>query len=702
MLFRLVSNNCLASCRFFIIFIGILVLFVKGGQSEMAKISEKDAVIFYVAPNGKDTWTGRLSEPNSSKNDGPFATIQKARDAIRELKQQQDGKLKQSIIVYIRGGKYFLDEPIIFTSKDSGTSECSITYKNYQDEEVTISGGRKISEWSKTKVNDKPIWVTEVNELDSNQLSFRQIWVNSERAKRARYPNKGYLKVGEVPDTTSESPWNKGQNRFRFQDGDLKEWKTLADAEVVLMSRWIESHLPIVSIDENERIVNFDRKSVFIIAPGDQYYVENALEFVDEPGEWYLDHNNKKIYYLPMPDEDINQSEVIIPVLKQLIRFEGNLEKEKLVEYISFQGINFSHTEWSLPKEQSGYPQAAVGVPGAVYGEGVCNCIFENCNFSNLGTYAIELSRGCKQNKIRGCEISDLGAGGIKIGETAIRDNDIEQTHNNEIVDCYIHDGGVIFHSAIGIWIGQSYNNLIAHNHIHDFYYTGISIGWTWGYGKALARGNIVEYNHIHNIGIKSDGDGPILSDMGGIYTLGTQTGTIIRFNIFHDIAGYRYGGWGIYFDEGSTQIVAENNLVYRTTHGGFHQHYGKENIVRNNIFAFGRDAQIQMTRPEPHTRFTIERNIIYWDNENLFAGNLGEFHFVFENNLYWRQDNQEIKFGNLNWDEWRAKGMDKNSLIADPLFLAPEEDNFSLKPDSPAKKIGFIDIDLSECGIRE
>jgi len=180
---------------------------------------------------------------------------------------------------------------------------------------------------------------------------------------------------------------------------------------------------------------------------------------------------------------------------------------------------------------------------------------------------------------------------------------------------------------------------------------------------------------------------------MGGIYTLGVQPGTIIRSNVFHDIAGYRYGGWGIYFDEGSTDILAENNLVYRTTHGGFHQHYGRENVVRNNIFALGRDAQIQRTRPEPHQSFTFERNIIYGREGNLLAGNFSDFHFAFDHNLYWREGGGDIRFANLSRDEWREQGMDQHSLIADPKFVAPEKGDFRLQPDSPALKLGFVPI---------
>ena len=196
-------------------------------------------------------------------------------------------------------------------------------------------------------------------------------------------------------------------------------------------------------------------------------------------------------------------------------------------------------------------------------------------------------------------------------------------TQHNRLIDNHIHDGGRIFHSAIGVWIGQSPFNRLIHNHIHDFQYTGISIGWTWGYGPALAYGNIVELNHVHHIGVLSNGESPMLSDLGGIYTLGYQRGTEIRRNVFHDIAGRVYGGWGIYFDEGTTNIRAEENLVYRTKHGGFHQHYGRENIFRNNILAFGHEYQVRRTRFEPHTSFAFENNIILWNGGTLFFGSM-------------------------------------------------------------------------------
>jgi hypothetical protein len=338
-----------------------------------------------------------------------------------------------------------------------------------------------------------------------------------------------------------------------------------------------------------------------------------------------------------------------------------------------------------------------------VWGQAMRGCSFGDCAFKNLGNYGLEIGRGCESNAIANCEFSDLGAGGIKIGETAIREKPAEQTQGNLIENCHIHDGGKMFASAIGIWIGQSPNNEIAHNHIHDFYYTGISIGWTWGYGPALASNNVVRFNHVHHIGVKSDGDGPILSDMGGIYTLGKQPGTKVLNNLWHDIAGLRYGGWGIYFDEGSSGIVAKSNVVYRTTHGGFHQHYGETNVVRNNIFAFARDHQIQRTRPEPHSSFTFETNIVYFDSGTLLTGDLSDDHVQMDWNIYFDARSgtapETLPVGPCTWEKWRERGHDRNSIVADPLFVVVKQNDFGLRSNSPALKIGFHPIDLRFVG---
>jgi hypothetical protein len=661
--------------------------------------------IFFVATNGDDAWSGSLPQPELRRNDGPFATLTRARDAARRFRETQGVTLTQPVMIYVRGGCYLLQKPFLLDATDSGKADSPLMITAYPGEKPVISGGRRITGWQEVMVDGKKLWAADVPDVREGKWFFRELWVNGERRVRARHPNKGYLKVEGVPDKMPN--WAPGQTRFQFHDGDIKAWPTITNAEVVSMSRWIDSHLPVTSVDEENHIVNFGKRSVAEFQLADPYYLEGAFEALDVPGEWYLDTASGRLLYIPMRGEQPDRIEAIAPVLSQVLRIEGQPQAGRFVEHVEFRGLTFANTEWDLlPASVAGFNQAAVGVPGAVWGEGVRVCAFERCIFTRLGNYALELARGAQSNRVSICEFSDLGCGGIKIGEQGIRSNANEMALENEISDCRIYDGGKLFPSAVGIWIGQSPKNRIVHNLIHDFYYTGISVGWTWGYGPALASNNIVDLNIIHHIGVKSDMDGPILSDMGGIYTLGKQPGTRITRNLWHDIAGVHYGGWGIYFDEGSSGILAENNIVYRTTHGGFHQHYGETNLVRNNIFAFGRDHQIQRSKEEDHISFTFLHNLVLFDRGVLLGGTWKNDRFIMNSSLYWdmrlnKTNANQMKFAGVSFEDWRKRGHDTNSLIADPLFAAPKSGIFRVKTGSPAPDIGFRAIDLSEVGPR-
>src|SRR5262249_230436 len=271
--------------------------------------------------------------------------------------------------------------------------------------------------------------------------------------------------------------------------------------------------------------------------------------------------------------------------------------------------------------------QAAIHYPGAVWAQGAVGVSFENCVVSHVGGYGIDFSRGCKSNQIVRCEVTDTGAGGIRIGETVLRKDDVDKTLGNVVTDSHIHDIGLVFPAGVAVWVGHSAKNQLAHNHIHDTYYSGFSIGWSWGYGPSGAQENVIEQNLVHDIGRS------MLADMGGIYTLGTCTGTLIRNNIFRDVWSSTYGGWGIYFDEGTTCGVAEDNSAVRCKSNGFHQHYGKENTLRNNIFALNHEAQIARSRKEEHFTLLFERNIVYWTEGTLLSGTWEGSQFRWEKN---------------------------------------------------------------------
>lgn len=645
---------------------------------------------FYVAPNGNDAWSGKLASPNRQRTDGPFATVARAQRAVRELRRR--GALNRPVVVMIRRGTYYLNEPLVFTPEDSGTAQSPTIYTAYPGEKPVFSGGVALKGWS---VTPDGRWQLVISEVANGGWNFIQLWVNGNRRYRPRLPKGGYYTIAEqVPAQPG-----RGTNAFKFNRGEIRpDWYQLRDVEVMATQIWTMARLRIANVDPQQNIVTFTGHTAHaeywsLLNKGNRYFVENVREALSERGEWYLDRPRGVLTYLPYPNERVEQSVVIAPRLEQLLVLRGNVEERRWVQHLVFRGITFAHTNWVTPNGGYNFAQAEAVLPAAISAEGARECVFEDCRVMHTGAWAFEFGRGCKRNRVERCELTDLGAGGVKIGEMVIRENEEEVASHQIVRDNLIAHGGRLHPAATGVWIGQSPYNRIEHNEICDFYYTGVSIGWTWGYTTALAHHNVVAYNHIHHLGQG------VLSDMGGIYTLGYQEGSVLQYNLIHDVDSLSYGGWGIYFDEGTTRILAENNVVYRTKTGGFHQHYGKENMVRNNIFAFAREGQIQRTRPEEHLSFTFERNIVYWREGPLLHGNWSDNQYRMESNLYWREGGGEIRFAEFTLEQWRAKGQDTQSLIADPLFAAPDKGDFRLRAGSSASQIGFQPFDISKAG---
>ena len=674
----------LLACSALLVLVSCETVSLKMPSSKIAK----NVTIYYVSPSGNDAWTGTLSKADGQKTDGPFVTVSRAKEAVRALISQ--GELSKPVFVYIRRGTYFLDEPLVFTPEDSGTKACPVTYASYPGEKAVLSGARPIDRgWT---IRDETTLETAYPEVKNGQWKFYQLFVNGERRQRARIPNDGFYQMDGAMNL-------EGPARFKFHEGEMKKsWAERGDVDLVGLAKWAEIRMPIVSVDEASRTATLTKQvppSNWRGAKNPRYWIENAPEGLDLPGEWLLNRRTGKLTYLLKKGESLKNLTVLAPHLEQLVILEGQPAQDRYVQHLHFRDLTFSHTR--CPKLDEGYPdvQAAYDISAAFSAVGALECRVEKCLFKTLGNYAVSFAQGCKHNRIVGNEMTDLGAGGVKIGEPAMRKEKNLTATNNHVSDNHIYDIGKIYTAAVGVWVGQSAYNSISHNHIHHTFYTGISVGWSWGYHPTGAHHNLIEYNHVHHIGQG------VLSDMGGIYTLGTQLGTEIRNNIFHDVQSYGYGGWGIYPDEGSTHILVENNLTYRTKSAGFHQHYGKENIIRNNIFALAKEYQVMRTRAEEHLSFTFEGNIVYWNSGKLLGSNWSGKNFKLDRNLYWDTRQEAIKFSQWTLEDWRAKGQDKNSLIADPLFVNPEKDDFRLKPGSPADLIGFKPFDMKNIGPR-
>ncbi len=646
------------------------------------------ALELYVSPAGNDSWSGRMEQPLSDRSDGPFATVAGARDAVRKLKAEG---LNEPVTVLVREGEYALSAPLVFNPEDSGTALAPITYAAYPGERPVLSGGRKLGGWRV----EEGRWVLDLPADVRSSLPVHALWVNGERRTPARTPNTGHFFSDGLVENP-EKPGEFSKDILRYQEQNAAAWQDAENAIAVVTHAWDISILPVKSIDRATRQVTFAFSSPWPFGQWTTpvvYYLTNTLTALDAPGEWYLNAAEGRLYYLPLPGERPDEVEVTVPVTSELLLLKGE-GPDRTVSHLRFEGLTFAYADVELP--QGGYRgrQAAVGVDSALSGDWVQYCAWIDCEIAHTANHALSLNQGARYNRITRNHIHDFGAGGVMIGSYRGQSSDPELTAGwNEVDNNWVHAGSRTIPSGCGIWIGDSHYNTVSHNEIADLYYTGISVGWAWGYGPSNAHHNIIEYNHIHKIGQG------VLSDMGGIYTLGVSPGTVLRNNWIHDVWSMTYGGWGIYLDEGSTQMLVENNLVYSTKTGGFHQHYGKESRIRNNIFAYAAEAQIVRSREEEHISFYFERNIVLCGNRRLLGGRYGNGKFEFRRNCYW-DISGEVSLVGSTFEERVASGVDIGSIVADPQFVDPLHGDFRLKPSSPALAMGFQPFDYTRAGL--
>ncbi len=682
--------------------------------TSICNAKDKTIIISSKTPDGK---TKKLAE---------CSTLAEAKNTVRKLFSGK--KVIGPVEVLLTGEKYHVTKPLLFTPEDSGSRKYPVTYCAPEGKKASITGAMEIKNW---EIKDNGVWQAKAPKVNNKNLYFRQLYVNGRRAVRARSPNTGYYYInGLICKPKYKDAWRKRAKAFYYRGNEITEQIAAnPDLLIVVFQSWLSRQHRVKRHDSKAKAVYVD-SFLDVMRERSRYYIENAPELLDVPGEWFLDRKTGVVSYIPRKGEDIKKAVFTVPVVYSLLVFHGDPEKQKYVENLHFRRIKFSYTDW-MPYVISGR-QARFPVcnnvnyalkAGAISGIGLRNSSFVDCEVNKTGAHAVSLLLGSTDNIIKKCHLHDLGGGGVCLYWQQSdnlqspqkwhpkTDNGIIQ--RNTIENCYIHDFTHIFHGSVGILAGASAaHNNIRNNDISYGDYSGISIGWGWSASKENNYpGTVVENNHIHHLFNYR------LEDGGGIYLLGRQTGTVVRNNLMHDyhvdILGY--GASGLYLDQGTADVLFENNIVYNTA-AGMGGSGGLNSVMKNNILACYKIYGLGLGGKWDGKAFAkyiqkpavFENNIVYTKEKNAVFVSLkfSSRNLKLRNNIYWHGtlDKDKPLFSYKRkmktFSQWKKLGFDETSIIANPLFTNVEKHNFSLQPGSPALKKGFVPIDMSKVGL--
>jgi len=661
------------------------------------------AAEFYVAPNGRDDALGTKQ--------APFATIARARDAVRSLRAGKPAS--EAVTVYLREGIYFLPQTLEFGPDDSGSEQFPVVYTSAANERAVVSGGRPIGGLSEVRLPDgQRAWKTVLPEAEAGRWYFRQLFAcrdgNGEFGRRYR-PHLGMFVTAGLTYSPSKPGMahRAAQKDFLFFPGDLKSWHSLSDVELVALHTWSSSRLLIEKLDLERTVVEFTGFPTFRIGHWwkggrNPYYVENVREALTAPGQWYLDRASGEFLYLPLEGETLANTKLVAPALTRIVAVNGDWAKARPVAHVAFRNLTFCHNESPLPKQGYGGSQAQPDLPAAIELTGARQVLFDRCTVAHVGNYGMALGRGCRGNRIVGCRFADLAGGGIKVGDIGMNvlAKPPELPTDNVVENCAISDGGLMYFSANAIWAGIVNGLKLQHNEIWNFPYAGIAVGWKWDATPTSCGNNLIADNLIHDVCT-------LLADGASIYTLGRQPGTVIRGNVLRDNRKSKFTQehWqlGVYLDEGSSEILVENNLLYHVGTHGFNLNGGADNTVRNNIFGpvYGNHGPFHRCHKRPFSKGNVfERNITWCDSPNLADTAWEPGLMLCRSNLYWNVAGAPFSWKDKDFGSWQASGQDAGSLLADPQFVDPQHGDFHLRPTSPALRLGFKPFDYTLAGL--
>ena len=551
----------------------------------------------WISPKGSDF--------NNGTRQSPKATLTSALRQAREWRRTEDNRIQGGITIYMEGGTYAFHEPVFIRPEDSGTKESPTIIRSVGDEKVILSGGISINGWKK----QGKVWVADVPVFNGRPLDFRQLWVNGKKAVRAR-DVEDFEKMNRIcsVDEKNEILYVPVVSIRRLIDnkGNLKA----KYAEMVLHQMWCVANLRIRSVEvqgdsaairfhQPESRIQFEhpwpRPMVTTDGHNSAFYLTNARELQDVPGEWYHDIDARKIYYYPREGEKMQEAEVIVPAVETLVRVEGTLDRP--VRHIRFEKITFSYTTWMRPSEKGHVPlqagmyltdgyridpkmqrnylnhpldnQGWLGRPAAAVRVVAARQIdFERCRFEHLGSTGLDYEEAVQGGVVRGCLFHDIAGNGLLVGSFSPAAHETHLPYDpadrrevctqQQINNCYFTEIGNEDWGCLAIAAGYVEDINIEHNEISEVPYSGISLGWGWTQTVNCMRNNRVHANLIHHYAKH-------MYDVAGIYTLGSQPKSYVTENCVHSIykPGYVHdpNHWFyLYTDEGSSFITVRDN----------------------------------------------------------------------------------------------------------------------------------------------
>ncbi|MGE0614832.1 MAG: right-handed parallel beta-helix repeat-containing protein [Bacteriovoracia bacterium] len=495
-------------------------------RSLAASVSQLNT-LYFVAKNGNDAWSGRHPAPiGNPVNDGPFATLERARDAIRALKAE--GTLTRPVKVVVRGGDYLRTSVFALSSLDSGSDSYSITYQPYPGEWVRWTGAKSISGFEPSPTNPA-IYQVRVPESVYPE-DFRSLFVNGRRAIRSRFPNVGWLPSLGPLDAPNQA------RGLKYRLGAVPALNVIpGKTELVTNNEWMQSRYVITQITGTFAKVMgdpgtspaFNYNAFNWFGPA-RFYLENSLAFLDSPGEWHFDPASRTLSYWPRTGEDPTTMQVLVPILREFVLMQGNGNPPyQFVSNLNWENMTFQYSDWGF--------NPTTGAPGSQAAAAAGQERPVSFSFARQIGFRRNVIRGVgggyaiygygRDLKIERNEITDAAGGGVQIGGGNSNDVSID----NVISDNRIHHFGHVYREGVGIAALITDHATISHNQIHDGPYSGISVGWRWRPEVTSARSQVIENNRIFRVMRE-------LRDGAGIYTLGTQAGSIIRKNIVFDV----------------------------------------------------------------------------------------------------------------------------------------------------------------------